>query len=262
VIERTFLLRQYIVDPGEVAWKQGQTEGITFQCQVYLSGADGGPEAIRFRFDPCPRVYAHMHLTSQFQLLLHGSMDFPKSTMKLRPLAIHYADHNLPYGPFSTGDGHDMLVLHPKQGGLVTMADKAARKQINLAGRQLVGMDRDRQWMPVVGLEGARCKFVIPPGAGPQAMILECPPGCEIPAAVPTFGRYEVVLSGSAVIDGKCVAPPSLRYVAGDEQPASMRSGPQGATMILLSFDADATAGGLGDDRLSRAAAAAIEQAI
>jgi hypothetical protein len=256
------VLRQYIVDPREVPWKPGQTEGITFQCQVFLSGADGGPEAIRFRFDPCPRVYAHMHLTSQFQLLIGGTMDFPKATMKLRPLAIHYADHNLPYGPFSTGEGHDMLVLHPKQGGLVTMADRAARKQINLSGRQLVGMEREQQWMPVAGLEGLRCKFLIAPGAGPEAMILECPPGCVIPTPVPTFGRYEVVLDGSAVFDGKSVAAPGLRYVAGDQHPTPIRIGPEGATLMLMSFDADAAAGGLRDDQLSRAAAAAIEQAI
>lgn len=203
-----------------------------------------------------------MHLTSQFQLLLGGTMDFPKATMKLRPLAIHYADHNLPYGPFSTGEGHDMLVLHPKQGGLVTMADRAARKQIYLAGRQLVGMDMEREWLQVVGLEGARCKFLIPPGAGPQAMILECPPNRVIPVPVPTFGRYEVVLGGSAAFDGKLLKAPGLRYVAGDEEPTPVRSGPEGATVILLCFDEDAAAGGLGDDQLSRAAAEAIERAI
>ena len=256
------LLSQYIVDPRDVPWKAGQTEGITFQCQVFLSGVDGGPEAIRFRFDPCPKVYAHMHLTAQFQLLLGGTMDFPKATMKLRPLAIHYADHNLPYGPFSTGEGHDMLVLHPRQGGLVSMADRSARKQINLAGRQLVGMDREREWLEVLGLEGVRCKFLIPPAAGPQAMILECPPNRVIPAPVPTFGRYDVVLSGSALLGGKSVVSPGLRYVAGDEQPAPILSGPQGASLILLAFDEDAAEGRLGDDQLSRAAAAAIERAI
>jgi hypothetical protein len=256
------LLRQYIVDPREVSWKSGQTEGITFQCQVFLSGADGGPEALRFRFDPCPRVYAHMHLTSQFQLLLGGTMDFPKATMKLRPVAVHYADHNLPYGPFSTGEGHDMLVLHPRQGGLVTMADRTARRQIYLAGRQLVGMDREREWLPAAGLEGVRCKFLLPPGSGPQAIMLECPCNCVIAAPVPTFGRYEVVLSGSAVFSGKPVEAPGLRYVAGDEEPTPIRCGPAGASLILLSFDEDAMAGGLGDDQLSRSAAEAIERAI
>ena len=256
------MLRQYIVDARRVPWKSGQTEGITFRCQVFLSGADGGPEAIRFRFDPCPRVYAHMHLTSQFQLLLDGFMDFPKSTMKLRPIAIHYADHNLPYGPFSTGDGHEMLVLHPRAGGLVTMADRAARKQINLAGRQLVGMDKDRQWFGVAAIERARCKFLIDPGAGPQAIMLQAPPNCTIPGPAPRFGRYEIVLDGSAEFDGQMLAAPGLRYAAGDEPPAPIRTGPQGATLMLVAFDEDALAGGLGEDPLSRAAAAAIEQAI
>jgi hypothetical protein len=245
-----------------VIWKSGQTEGITFRCQVYLSGADGGPEAIRFRFDPCRRVYAHMHLTSQFQLLLGGTMDFPKSTMKLRPVAIHYADHNLPYGPFATGDGHEMLVLHPKQGGLVTMADREARKQINLAGRQLVAMEKDSEWLQVLGHEGVRCKFLIPPDAGPQAIILECPPGWMTPVGVPTYGRYEVVLDGSIIIEGRSLVAAGLRYVIGDEQPAPIEIGPDGARLMLMSFDADALLGGLGEDQLSRAAAEAIERAI
>ena len=229
---------------------------------MFLSGSDGGPEAIRFRFDPCPRVYAHMHLTSQFQLLIGGRMDFPKNTMKLRPVAVHYADHNLPYGPFSTGEGHDMLVLHPRQGGLITMADRAARKQINLAGRQLVGMEKDRQWQQVPAERDARCKFLIQPGAGPEAVLIECPPNWLMPVPVPAYGRYEVVLSGSIMIDGRSVGPPGLRYLSGDEQPTPIETGPDGATVIFLAFDADAMAGGLSNDELSRTAAQAIERAI
>lgn len=256
------MLTQYIVDPRELPWRAGQTEGITFQCQVYLSGADGGPEAIRFRFDPCRRVYAHMHLTSQFQLLLGGTMDFPKSTMKLRPIAIHYADHNLPYGPFSTGEGHEMLVLHPKQGGLVSMADREARKQINLAGRQLVGMDKDHEWFQFPEHEGALCKFLIPPGAGPEATIVACPPGTLMPVSAAPFGRYEVVLDGSISLEGRTLGASALRYVIGDEPPAPIQIGADGARLMLMSFDADAAMGGLGGDRLSRAAAEAIERAI
>src|SRR5271167_28621 len=130
-----YVLDEYIVEPAAIPWRQGQVAGITFKCQILLSGTDGGPEALRFRFDPCPSVFAHMHLTSQFQLLLQGRMDFPKSTMKLRGIAVHYTDHNLPYGPFAVSGDHDMLVLHPKQGGLISMADRDARRQINLKGR-------------------------------------------------------------------------------------------------------------------------------
>jgi hypothetical protein len=203
-----------------------------------------------------------MHLTSQFQLLLGGTMDFPKSTMKLRPLAVHYADHNLPYGPFSTGEGHEMLVLHPKQGGLVSMADRAARKQINLAGRQLVAMEKDCEWFQFAEQEGALCKFLIPPGAGPEATIVAYAPNALMPVPAAPFGRYEVVLDGSIVLEGRALGTAALRYVVGDEQPAPLQIGPDGASLMLLSFDADAAAGGIGNDQLSRAAAEAIERAI
>ncbi len=155
-----------------------------------------------------------------------------------------------------------MLVLHPRQGGLVSMADRAARRQINLVGRQLVGMDRESEWFEVLGMAGMRCKFLIPPGSGPQAVILDAPPNCTIAVPAANFGRYEVVVNGGASFDGKSVAVPGLRYVVGDEQPTPIRSGEKGATLILLSFDADAVQGGIGDDELSRAAAEAIERAI
>ena len=71
--------QSYIVDSANAPWKRSASEGVSFECQVLLSGEDGGPEALRFRFDDCPSVYGHMHLTSQFQLLLSGSMDFPSS---------------------------------------------------------------------------------------------------------------------------------------------------------------------------------------
>ena len=91
----------YIVDSANAPWKRSSTEGVEFACQVLLSGEDGGPEALRFRFDDCPSVYAHMHLTSQFQLLLNGAMDFPRGVKHLEALALHYTDHNMPYGPFA-----------------------------------------------------------------------------------------------------------------------------------------------------------------
>jgi hypothetical protein len=71
-------LQNYIVDSASAPWKRGNTEGIAFSCQVLLSGEDGGPEALRFRFDDCPSVYAYMYLTSHFQLLRSGAMDFPR----------------------------------------------------------------------------------------------------------------------------------------------------------------------------------------
>jgi hypothetical protein len=256
------VLNEYIVEPDAVPWRDGRIADIIFRCQILLSGADGGPEALHFRFDDCPSVFAHMHLTSQFQLLLHGRMHFPKSTMKLRGIAVHYTDHNFPYGPFAVADGHDMLVLHPRQGGLITMADRDARRQINLKGRHLFANADDIEWKPLPEFDGARAKWLIPPAAGPYAVVIECSPGAPVNLPRVPYGRYEVVLAGSALISGRMLIPPGFRYVHDGEQATLMEAGPDGATLMLLAFDQDAREGGLTGDRLSVAAAAAMERAI
>jgi hypothetical protein len=254
---------QYVIDPGAVPWKPSQVAGITFKCQVLLDGADGGPEAIRFRFDPCPSVFAHMHLTSQFQLLLRGRMHFPKATMKLGAVAAHYTDHNFPYGPFSVAEEHDMLVLHPKRGGLVTMSDRSARKQINLEGRHLYGAESEAEWVLLPEYKEARCKALIRPGTGPSALMIEYPSRAVIDLPGAPYGRYDVVLKGSVTVGSCCsLFPPGFRYVVSDKRPDAIEAGENGATLMLLSFDRDALEGGLTGEGLSVAAAEAMERAI
>jgi hypothetical protein len=229
---------------------------------VLLDGADGGPEAIRFRFDPCPSVFAHMHLTSQFQLLLRGRMHFPKATMKLRAVAAHYTDHNFPYGPFSAAEQHDMLVLHPKRGGLITMGDRSARKQINLEGRHLYGAEAEAEWVLLPKYGEARGKALIAPGTGPSAVMIEYPSRAAIELPGAPYGRYEIVLKGCVTVDGRSLFSPGFRYVVSDKRADAMEAGENGATLMLLSFDRDALEGGLTGEGLSVAAAEAMERAI
>jgi hypothetical protein len=256
------MLDEYIANPAEVPWRTGRVADINFKCQVLLDGADGGPEALRFRFEDCPSIFAHMHLTSQFQLLLQGHMDFPKSTMKLRGIAVHYTDHNFPYGPFAVRGGHDMLVLHPRQGGLITMADRDARRQINLKGRHLYGSEAEAEWRVLPEIEGVRVKPLIDARPGPHALIIECPPHNVVELPDAPYGRYEVVISGSAVLSGRRLMPPAFRYVNESKGDDPVEAGPDGAMLMLLAFDQDAREGGLKGDRLSAVAAAAMERAI
>src|SRR6476620_7662197 len=121
----------YIVDAARMPWKRSSIGGLTFKGQVLLSGHDGGPEALRFSFDDCPSMYAHMHLTSQFQLLLHGAMDFPRG------------------------------VKHPKAGGIISMGNLDARRQINLRGRIFASLSSQAEWRPLPDLEQAQFKFLM-----------------------------------------------------------------------------------------------------
>jgi hypothetical protein len=113
---------------NEVSWKTLALDGGgEVQLQMYLKGADGGPEAIHARISEGYEVEPHFHLAAQFQLLLEGSMEFP--VFRLDAPAVHYTEHSVPYGPFKVSGGHDMLVLHTKPGGVVMMRDKERRRQ-------------------------------------------------------------------------------------------------------------------------------------
>jgi len=252
----------YIVDSANAPWKRSASEGITFACQVLLSGEDGGPEAMRFRFDDCPSVYAHMHLTSQFQLLLQGAMDFPRGVKHLEALAIHYTDHQMPYGPFAVSNSHDMLVLHPRAGGIISMANLDARRQINLQGRLFAALAADAEWQPLPGVENASFRFLMPPNFGPAAVVTRTPAHAELAMPAPEFGRYEVVLEGSVIMEGREIGPPGFRYTRGDKPAEPLMTGDRGATVAFLTFDKDALEGGIIGGALAVEAAEAMARAI
>jgi len=254
--------RSYIVDSSHAPWKRSVSEGVSFACQLLLSGEDGGPEAMRFRFDDCPSVYAHMHLTSQFQLLLSGAMDFPRGVKHLEALSIHYTDHKMPYGPFAVSNSHDMLVLHPRAGGIIPMTNHDARRQINLKGRLYAALGAECEWQPLPGIEEGTYQFLMPPGMGPAAVVTRTPAHAAQSMPAPEFGRYEVVLAGSVFMGGQEIGPPGFRYVRDENTVEPIISGEQGATVAFLTFDRDALAGGLEGDGLGVEAAEAMARAI
>ena len=230
---------RFAIEPAEVPWKTlGLDGGGETQLQMYLKGKDGGPEAIRAQISEGYEVEPHFHLAAQFQLLLEGSMEFP--IFRLDAPAIHYTEHNVPYGPFKVSR-HDMLVLHTKPGGVVMMRDKKRRYQANTRGRELSRCAHEVDWEPMPGYPDARRKVLIPESCGPSAEIVECPPNMGFAAGAPEYGRYEVILSGSASADGKQLGPKGLRFVDAGENAGPLSCGPEGATLIVLTFDQDAS---------------------
>jgi hypothetical protein len=203
-----------------------------------------------------------MHLTAQFQLLLNGAMDFPRGVKHLEAVAIHYTDHNMPYGPFAVSAGHDMLVLHPKAGGIISMANREARRQINLRGRLFACLASASEWRPLPHAEHSTFKFLMPAGFGPAAVIVKSPAHAALTMPAPEFGRYEVVLEGSAIMEGRDIGPPGFRYVRSDQPMKPIVTGEAGASIAFLSFDKDALEGGITGEGLAVEAAEAMARAI
>jgi hypothetical protein len=231
------MIQEIVVDLSKVPWK---TYRGTYKIQVGLDGSQG-PELVRARF-PGREVEPHYHRAAQFQLLLDGNLQFPD--FRMEGVAVHYTDHNVPYGPFTTSGQHDMVVVHTKPAGVQYMKDAirdaVLRKEINRTGREMHRSASDVEWQPVPGHEGVRRKILISPDSGPWAEIVECDPGIKLPDSAAPFGRYEFVVQGSAYLNGIKLDPETVRFVQSTECPAPLRSGPEGATFVVLTFDSDA----------------------
>ena len=231
--------QQCIVEPSAVPWKILPLDGGgEAQLQLYLTGRDAGPEAIRAQISEDYTVEPHFHYAAQFQVLLEGAMAFP--LVRLYAPAVHYTEHNTPYGPFTVSAGHDMLVLHTRPGGLAVMRDKKRRWRANVRGRELTRCAHEVEWQPMPGYPHARRKLLIPPSFGPSAELVAFPAGVEFTPPVPEYGRYEVVYAGSVALLGRRLEPKALRFIPAGEQAASFTAGPEGVSMIFVSFDQDA----------------------
>jgi len=230
--------RDIIVDLNQIAWKQAQEGQNRYYYKGCLDGGAGGPEAMRVRLGGLD-VPPHFHHASQFQLLLKGAMQF--TDRRIDAITVHYTDHDVPYGPFKPDSDHDMLILHAKPGGYSPMSDKEARKMINSHGREIEGCARDARSEPLPG--GGSRKTLLSDETGVSVQVLECPAGAVFSGDPPSYGRYELILSGSATVNGQHLGVDSLRFVQGDEPAAPLVCGPEGATFIVLSFDRDAAKG-------------------
>jgi hypothetical protein len=207
-----------------------------YEIQVSLDGSQG-PELVRGLIRR--EVEPHYHRAAQFQLLLDGNLQFPD--FRMEGIAVHYTDHNVPYGPFTTSGRHDMVVVHAKPAGVQYMKnavrDPGLRKEINRTGREIHCSAGDVQWQAVPGHEGIGRKILFSQDGGPAAEIVECAPGIELPEPAAAFGRYEFVVKGSAYLNGSRLGPETVRFVQSTEPIAALWSGLAGATFVVLTFD-------------------------
>ena len=155
-----------------------------------------------------------------------------------------------------------MLVLHPKAGGIISMANLDARRQINLRGRIFATVVAGAEWQPLPGAEHSAFKLLMPPDFGPAAVVVKAPAHAALAMPAAAFGRYEVVLDGCVIMEGKEIGPPGFRYVCGENAADPLVTGASGATVAFLTFDPDALEGGITGEGLAVEAAEAMARAI
>jgi hypothetical protein len=230
-----------VADLKQIPWTHiDGGEGKSMDSQLIFDGADGGPEATR----ACIKGFIsepHFHRASQFQLLLSGVMQFP--TFCIEGVAVHYTDHCVAYGPHSRAGDHDFIVVHAKPAGLTRLKElknKEMRSVINRRGRHLHGSECDAWPEPMPGCPGVTQKTLVADPRGVNVKILECPAGTELKLDEPTYGRFELITKGSALLNDRELGEETLRFVRSATAETPLICGPSGATVIVMTYDDDA----------------------
>lgn len=230
------MLREYITDGSTTEWKRFRT-GTRQDRDIglMLGGIEDGPEAVD-AIKPNNHSEPHFHMGAQFQVLVRGSIKFPRHTMQA--LTVHYTDHNVAYGPFDCSEDCEFLVLHAMPAGQISVTRETIL-QVNNSGRELIADAARVDWRPLAA--GLREKLLLNEASGVQARLLEIAPNLPIRTAPAQYGCFEVVLAGSVLLNGKTITPYNLRFAKGVAAPAPSIAGPTGATVGLFTFDADAS---------------------
>ena len=246
------MLKQYVVDESMGTRRTlVRDTGRELKVRILLDGLDGGPEATHSH-QPGSKVRPHYHLGAQFQLVVRGKAAYP--TFQVEAIGVHYTDHNTPYGPFETTEDYQMFVLHAKPAGQLYMDTPENRAKANHEGREIARSASEVPWagMGLLGLLGLREKVLIAEPTGLRAEVIEAPAGAKVPFGAAEYGRYEIVVAGSALASGTALTAYNLRYSEGTEPAPAIEAGPDGLTLVMLQFDEDASKshGGSITDRL------------
>ena len=232
-------VQEYVLDEPATEWAD-HSEGKRKE----LDGGPGGGPYANISLPAEGRVTpAHFHDVAQFQVCLGGTVTFPDHP--LEPIGVYYTDAYMAYGPFVVGPNHVRGLFRPGKsghsvkGGLVWMTDLEGRKARNPHGREFYGLSKDVEWEELTGeFAGLRRKNLFGRDEeGPSAQLLAYPASDSLRRDAARFGEYHVLVEGSARLEHGETKPRFMRFVVGDESPAPIASGPEGATWLILTFD-------------------------
>ena len=231
-------MQQLLLDEPKVKWQPGDPAYPDIQVKILADGKEGRPSATIGTCSKEQRIEAHFHNTAQFQVILEGHLVFVNHPTQ--PIAVHYTDPGTAYGSFTADSNFKLAVLRPRKAGQWFMAEKENRKLRNIKGREVYGQSTDVEWENLTGkLAGVRRKVLFGKDneKGPKAHILECPAGFVLQRDPAAYGEYQIITEGSAKIEGKETKPFAMHWVRGEERPAPLIAGPNGATWVLLTYD-------------------------
>jgi hypothetical protein len=194
------------------------------------SSLDRGPQAFRVNCRPGYVIRPHFHRIDQYQIFVAGGAIMGKHDCN--PVTVHYTDAFTPYGPINCGpEGMSFFNL---------------RSRCDVGAHYMPGSKDEMERRAGRGIT-ASCRLTLDEGAGPMryhalfgpcedglgASEVVCGPSAPIIDVVAAgSGRYQLVLEGSVVLDGKELGPGSVTFVPPGDVLAGRRAADRGVHLL------------------------------
>lgn len=213
--------------------KPGRSEGV-FQVD-YIGDSHRslrGPQAFLVELErPGHTIKPHFHKVDQFQIVVDGGGVLGKH--ELHPVTVHYTDSFTPYGPIVAGDRGLRFFNFRTACDTGAQYMPGARDSLERrAGRNLVAETTDADPRDASGI-------VVTPlidghADGLEVTDIVAGPREALPARVAGgSGRYELVLAGSLVVDGRTYPRWSCLFASAAAPMPVRVAGPGGAHLLV-----------------------------
>ena len=187
------------------------------------------------RMYPNPVIDPHFHDVDQFQVVVAGDGSMGKQ--KVAPITFQYADAYTPYGPIVGNDnGISFFTLRPIASGGHWVMPGNRENMKGRAGRNIAGLFDYQKKLPDRGMI-ERDDLMEPQRDGVNAIgfrlgpntDLKCPPS-------DAGGQFILTCCGEFDLDDKVMDSNSLIHLEPEEDPPILRSGNDGASVLIMQF--------------------------
>lgn len=197
-----------------------------------------GPQAFVVSCGPEYVIKPHFHPIDQFQVFFKGSATIGKHA--LDPVTVHYTDGFTPYGPITGGHEGFSFFNFRSRADVGALHMPESREQLaRRAGRAITAQCR---LALDAGVTSTRLETLIDPQADGLAVLeLVAAADAVLPdEMVRGSGRYQFVLDGELVQDGRALPVESCAFAGAGEVLTGRRAGSRGLHLLEVQLPSNA----------------------
>lgn len=197
------------------------------------------PQAFLVEQEPGAVVHPHFHYVDQFQVAVAG--DGTLGRHAVGPVTVHFSSACTAYGPITPGEaGLKYFTLRASADGTGAQFIPASRERMRPGPRRnlVLGPIQPAPASEYVARTASSLEVVASEPDGLEVLVFRLAPGARVTTPDPAKGGGQsmIVLAGELRCLGKSLEPLSAMFVRPEEDALYLRTGEEGADLLILQY--------------------------